>query len=94
MRREMREETGLTIGGVSYLASQPWPFPHLLMIGCRAEALTTQLRIEKEELHDARWFTRDEVREMMAGKHGEGISVPGPHSIAQALIKSFVDSGG
>lgn len=94
VRREMREETGLTIGEVSYLASQPWPFPHLLMIGCRAEALTAQLRIEKEELHDARWFTREQVRAMMAGKHGEGISVPGPHSIAHALIKSFVDSGG
>ncbi len=94
VRREMREETGLTIGEVSYLASQPWPFPHQLMIGCWAEALTYELTLQEEELHDARWFTREEVRAMMAGKHGEGFSVPGPHSIAYALIKSFVDSGG
>jgi len=94
VRREMREETGLTIGEVSYLASQPWPFPHLLMIGCWAQALTSELRIEEAELHDARWFTREQVRTMMEGKHAAGLSVPGPHSIAYALIKSFVDSGG
>ena len=91
VRREMREETGVEIGNVTYLASQPWPFPHLLMVGCWAEALTTDLTLEEEELHDARWFTRDEVLQMMAGEHPDGITVPGSHSIAYALIKSFVD---
>ncbi|MFQ5626943.1 MAG: NAD(+) diphosphatase, partial [Methyloligellaceae bacterium] len=93
VRREMREETGITVGKVTYMASQPWPFPHLLMIGCWAEALTTKLTLEEEELHDARWFTREEVRQMMQGEHPEGMTVPEPHSIAYALIKSFVDSG-
>ena len=92
VRREMREETGIEIGDVTYLASQPWPFPHLLMLGCWAEALTTDLTLEEEELYDARWFTRDDVLKMLAGEHPEGFTVPGSHSIAYALIKSFVDS--
>ncbi len=91
VRREMREETGITIGEVTYMASQPWPFPHLLMVGCWAEALTTELTLEEEELHDARWFTRDDVLQMMAGEHPEGFSVPGNHSIAHSLIMSFVE---
>jgi len=94
VRREMREETGITIGDVTYMASQPWPFPHLIMIGCWAQALTTDVTLEENELHDARWFTRAEVRQMMAGEHPEEIGVPGPHSIAHALIKSFADQPG
>jgi NAD+ diphosphatase len=91
VRREMREETGITVGEVTYMASQPWPFPHLMMVGCWAHALTTEVTLEEEELHDARWFTRDDVRQMMEDKHPEGFTVPGPHSIAYALIKSFAD---
>ncbi|GBE44328.1 NADH pyrophosphatase [bacterium BMS3Bbin10] len=94
VRREMREETGITVGEVTYMASQPWPFPHLLMVGCWAQALTTKLTLEEDELHDARWFTAEEVRRMMAGNHADGITVPGPHSIAYALIKSFADRCG
>lgn len=93
VRREMREETGINIGDVQYMASQPWPFPHLMMIGCWAQALTTAITLEEDELYDARWFTRDEVRQMMAGEHPEEITVPGPHSIAYALIRSFAESG-
>ncbi len=92
VRREMREETGVKIGNVTYLASQPWPFPHLLMVGCWAEALTTDLTLEEDELYDARWFSREEVRQMMAETHPDGFTVPGSHSIAYALIKSFVES--
>ena len=92
VRREMREETGISVGEVTYMASQPWPFPHLMMVGCWAQALTSELTLEEEELHDARWFTRDEVLQMMEDKHPQGFTVPGPHSIAHALIKSFVDS--
>ncbi|MHA1164510.1 MAG: NAD(+) diphosphatase [Alphaproteobacteria bacterium] len=93
VRREMREETGITVGEVTYMASQPWPFPHLMMVGCWAQALTRELTLEEEELHDARWFTRDEVLQMMEDKHPQGFTVPGPHSIAHALIKSFVEKG-
>lgn len=91
VRREMREETGIVIGEVKYMASQPWPFPHLVMVGCWAQALTTDVELEEEELYDARWFTREEVHQMLAGEHPEEITVPGPHSIAHALIKSFAD---
>jgi NAD+ diphosphatase len=92
VRREMREEAGLRIGEVRYMATQPWPFPHSLMIGCWAEALTTELTLEEAELWDARWFTRAEVRAMLEERHAEGITVPGAQSIAHALIRSFVES--
>lgn len=94
VRREMREETGVTVGEVTYMATQPWPFPHSLMVGCWAEALTTELTLEEDELWDARWFTREEVRQMLDETHPEGLTVPGPHSIAHALITSFVEQAG
>ncbi len=94
VRREIREEAGLEIGAVTYLGSQPWPFPHSLMIGCWAEALTTELSLDDSELIDARWATREEIRRMLQGRHEEGITVPGPHSIAHALILSFAESEG
>ena len=93
VRREIREEAGLHIGTVAYLGSQPWPFPHSLMIGCWAEALTTELTLDDSELLDARWVTRAEVRRMLQDRHEEGITVPGPHSIAHALILSFAEGG-
>lgn len=93
VRREIREETGVKIGEVTYLATQPWPFPHSLMVGCWAEALSTDLTIDQEELWDARWFTREDVRAMMEQRHPEGFTVPGSHSIAHSLIRSFVEAG-
>lgn len=93
VRREMFEETGVRIGEVAYMAAQPWPFPHSLMIGCWAEALSSDLTLDEEELWDARWFDRDEVRQMMAEQHPKGFTVPGSHSIAYALIRSFTEAG-
>ena len=61
VRREIREEAGIACGAVAYLASQPWPFPSSLMIGCLAQATTRDLHIDDDELEDARWFSRDEV---------------------------------
>ena len=65
VRREVSEETGIGVGRVDYLASQPWPFPGSLMIGCVAEALTRDLAWTTKELEDARWFSREEVRQML-----------------------------
>lgn len=93
VRREIREETGVKIGDVTYLATQPWPFPHSLMVGCWAEALSTDVTVDEDELWDARWFTRDDIRGMMEQRHPEGFTVPGSHSIAHSLIKSFVENG-
>ncbi len=65
VRREVLEESGVRVGRVRYLASQPWPFPSTLMMGLLAEAVSEEIRIDPEELAEARWFERDEVRAMV-----------------------------
>jgi NAD+ diphosphatase len=69
VRREVAEESGIRIGTVRYLASQPWPFPASLMIGCAAEAITDTITIDPAELEDAIWVTREEMVTVMAGEH-------------------------
>lgn len=69
VRREVLEETGVSCGAVSYLASQPWPFPASLMIGARTEALTRDIRLDPEELEAAVWVTREELVQSFAGRH-------------------------
>ena len=69
VRREVLEETGVQVGAVRYLASQPWPFPASLMIGCAGDAETTEITIDPEELEDACWVTREEMVAAMAGRH-------------------------
>jgi NAD+ diphosphatase len=69
VRREVYEESGVRVGEVGYLASQPWPFPASLMIGCRGTALTTDITLDPEELADARWVTREEMVSAYAGTH-------------------------
>ncbi|MBN8633231.1 MAG: NAD(+) diphosphatase [Rhodobacterales bacterium] len=69
VRREVQEETGVTCGAVSYLASQPWPFPASLMIGARTEATSTTITVDPEELETALWLTREELVTVFAGKH-------------------------
>jgi NAD+ diphosphatase len=94
VRREVKEEAGLDVGAVRYQESQPWPFPHSLMIGCRAEALHSNISIGDHELLEARWFARDELSAMLEKRHPEGLIVPGPHAIAYKLITAFVRAGG
>ena len=69
VRREVFEEAGVRVGKVGYLASQPWPYPSSLMIGCRAEALGTEITLDPAELDDALWATREEVLQAFAGRH-------------------------
>ncbi len=69
VRREVHEETGITCGAVSYLASQPWPFPASLMIGARTEATSRDIRLDPEELEAALWATREELVQAFAGRH-------------------------
>lgn len=66
VRREMAEEAGVTVAGLSYQGSQAWPFPAGLMVGFRAVAAAEEIRVDGVELLEARWFTRDELRERMA----------------------------
>lgn len=91
VRRETLEEAGIRLGRVVYHASQPWPFPYSLMIGCFGEALNEDIRIDAE-LEDCRWFSRDEVRDMLAGNHAGGILVPPKSAIAHHLIKAWAES--
>jgi NAD+ diphosphatase len=69
VRREVAEETAVTCGAVSYLASQPWPFPASLMIGARTEASSRDIQVDPEELEAALWVTREELMQAFAGLH-------------------------
>jgi NAD+ diphosphatase len=69
VRREVFEETGVSCGAVSYLASQPWPFPASLMIGARTEAISDRITVDPEELEQALWLTREELVAVFAEKH-------------------------
>ena len=89
VRREVMEEAGVSVGRVTYMASQPWPFPATLMIGCLAEALTEEVIVDYTELEDARWFTRAEVQEMLGGEHENGLGAPQPIAIARSLMRAW-----
>jgi len=91
VRRETREEVGLICGRVDYFATQPWPFPTSLMIGCHAEALSRDIAIDRTELEDARWFDREEVVQMLLGKHPAGLATPPPVAIAYHIIRAWVE---
>mgnify|MGYP005844941377 CR=1 FL=1 len=69
VRREVWEEAGVRVGRVDYLASQPWPFPASLMLGCWGEALSREITIDPYEIEDALWMSREEVLAAFAGEH-------------------------
>jgi len=94
VRRETLEEAGVTCGRVKYLYSQPWPFPMSMMIGCHAEALNDNLMMDKNELVDLRWFTKDECATMLMRQHPDGLTCPPPVAIAHHIIRSWVESDG
>lgn len=91
VRRETREEAGIVTGRVRYFASQPWPFPTSLMIGCYAEALSDEITVDREELEDARWFGREEIAAMLMRKHPQGLTTPPPMAIAHHIIRAWID---
>ncbi len=86
--REVFEETGIVVGKVTYVASQPWPFPSSLMIGAIAEAQDTQINLDQVELEHARWFSFDEIKLMLQRKHPEGLSASHPYAIAHHVIEA------
>ncbi len=89
VRREIMEEAGIACGEVRYFASQPWPFPSSLMIGCFAEAESRTVTVDTVELEDARWFAREEVRAMLEKRHPDGLAAPIPMAIAHHLLKAW-----
>ena len=88
VRREVREEAGIAVGEVRYHSSQPWPFPSSLMIGCHGQALSTDIRIDPEEMADVRWFERSEVVGAL-DEASSTLKVPGAIAIAHHLIKDW-----
>ena len=86
VRREVKEEAGISVGEVRYDSSQPWPFPSSLMIGFTAQALDDNIRIHDQELEDARWFTREDVD---AGIEAGELRLSPSISISRHLIESW-----
>ncbi|MGC9368450.1 MAG: NAD(+) diphosphatase [Paracoccaceae bacterium] len=89
VRREVLEESGIRVGAVSYLASQPWPFPASLMVGCRGEALTRDITIDPDEIEDALWATREEILAALAGER-EGLLPARQGAIAHFLLRNWL----
>lgn len=94
VRRETFEEAGIRVGRVKYLACQPWPFPSSLMTGFLCEALTEEITVDPEELAEARWFSRAEIRAMVE-RAASGpddptlVSLPGPVAIAHHICRRW-----
>ena len=89
VRRELMEEASVKVGEVTYWATQPWPFPSSLMIGCFAQATSREVKVDQSELAEVRWIERKVARELIEGKRVDGIMVPPPIAIAHHLIKAF-----
>lgn len=89
--REVMEEAGVAVRDVSYVGSQPWPFPSSLMIGCHAHALSAELTVDHTELEEADWFTRAEVAAAMAGDEDGRFIAPPPQAIAHHLLKWWLN---
>jgi NAD+ diphosphatase len=87
--RELNEEAGITVRDVTYVASQPWPFPSTLMIGAYAMADGDRLTIDRSELDDARWFSRGEVVAALAAEEGAAFLPPPRFAIARTLIERW-----
>ncbi|MGB2569187.1 NAD(+) diphosphatase [Micromonospora citrea] len=89
VRREMAEEAGVSVTALSYQGSQAWPFPAGLMVGFRATAGSEEVRVDGEELLEARWFTRDELRERVAA----GRTLGRVDSIDHHLLTGWLAAG-
>ena len=91
VHRETFEESGIKIGRVKYHASQPWPFPHSLMIGIHCEAISDEIHMDESELEDCKWFSREDVRLMLREEHSEGYICPPNKAISSALIQFWAN---
>ena len=89
VRRETAEETGIEVGRVRYVASQPWPFPSSLMIGCTGLALGTEICLDRNELAAALWMTREEVLDIYANRES-AVAPPRQGTIAENLIRRWL----
>jgi NAD+ diphosphatase len=91
VRREVKEETGLVVGDVRYQRSQPWPFPSALMLGCTAQALSQDVRVDGTEIVEARWLTKAQARSWVADGMWDGMKISPPIAIAHHLIRDWAE---
>lgn len=89
VRREVFEEAGIKVGQVDYLASQPWPFPSSLMLGCHGVAQSREITVDPQEIDDALWITREEAMQAIAGDHPK-IKPARGGSIARFLLTNWL----
>lgn len=89
VRREVFEESGVRVGVVRYLASQPWPFPASLMFGCAGEALDSKITIDPSEIEDALWVSREDMTLVFAGQHPK-INPTRKGAIAHFLLENWL----
>lgn len=90
--REVFEEAGVTVRDVRYIASQPWPFPSQLMVGCIGRAEDDAIRIDPRELEDARWFTREQVAEALEKDRESTTFFPPPkQAIAHHMLRWWLE---
>lgn len=89
--REVFEESGVRVRDVTYVASQPWPFPSQLMIGCHSHADDDKLTIDATEMAEVRWFAREDVAVALAGSDEASFTAPPPHAIAHHLIHWWLE---
>jgi NAD+ diphosphatase len=87
--REIHEEAGVRVRDVTYFATQPWPFPSSLMIGCFAQAESREISLNDHELAEAFWLEKAKLRALLAGEQVDGLWVPPPIAIAHHLLKRF-----
>mmetsp|Transcript_33779 Transcript_33779/g.132757 ORF Transcript_33779/g.132757 Transcript_33779/m.132757 type:complete len:326 (-) Transcript_33779:815-1792(-) len=90
VRREVFEEAGVRVGTCRYHSSQPWPFPYSLMVGFLGKAESAEITVDLDELETARWFSRDEVLEMIKGD--SEFKLPPPMAIANRLCMAFAEN--
>ena len=91
VRRELQEEVDLKVGAVHYHATQPWPFPSSLMLGCYAQALSRDFEIDGNEIEAARWLSKDEARARLAHQIEDEMKLPATIAIAHHLIRDWVE---
>jgi len=89
--REIAEESGVAVTRVRYVASQPWPFPSQLMIACIAEAAGEAVTIDVNELEDAIWVPRADVRAALAREPGAPFLPPPSYAIAHTLLTAWLE---
>lgn len=90
VRREVEEESGVKVGPVQYVSCQPWPMPSNLMIGCLTVAISTDIKVDENEIEEARWFPRQQVIDSLFRGAQPAFTVPPRQTIAHQLIRHWI----